>query len=64
MMEYAVTGNRNAAAFLAPMLQGIKTEIHIPGNGSFYGGPDTEDTAFLMHEANPPKKDKASFSTS
>ena len=58
MMKHAVAGYRDPAAFLPPVLQGIESEIYIPGNRFSYRRPDPEDTAFLMHEAYPPKKGK------
>ena len=56
VMEDAVTGNRDAAAFLSPVLQGVKAEVHIPGNGPLDGRPDTEYAAFLMHKARTSEK--------
>lgn len=49
MMEYAVAGDRDAAAFLPPVLQRVESEIDIPGDRPFFRGPDAENAAFLMH---------------
>ena len=62
VMEDAVTGNRDAAAFLTPVLQGVEPKVHVPGDSTLDGRPDAEYAAFLMHKADPPKKEKASFS--
>ena len=56
VMEDAVTGNRDAAAFLTPVLQGVEPKVHIPGNGPLDGRPDTEYAAFLMHMARTSEK--------
>ena len=53
MIKPSVTGYRDTAAFLPPVLQGTAS-----GTNSIGGRPDPEDTAFLMHEAYPPKKGK------
>ena len=58
MAEYAVAGNRDAAAFLPPVLQGIQAKVDFPGYRPFFRGPDTENAAFLMHTRLPPKKEK------
>ena len=58
MTEDAVAGNRDAAAFLAPVLEGVQAEIHIPGDRPFPRGPDSEYTALLVHNTTPNKKSK------
>ena len=56
VMEDAVAGNRDAAAFLTPVLQGVEPEVHIPGNSTLDGRPDAEYAALLMHKAGTSEK--------
>ena len=58
MAENAAAGDRDAAAFLAPVLEGVQAEIHIPGDCPFPRGPDSEYTALLVHNTTPNKKSK------
>ena len=56
VMEHAVAGNRDAAAFLTPVLQGVEPKVHVPGNGPLDGRPDAEYAALLMHKAGTSEK--------